>query len=140
MSKCSIAISSIVSLVSGAMIYVTCRQDVIFLSPLRSQPWFDKIKIYSGSNSPMIEMMIYNLPDALWYYSMLSVMILLYDKTMFSIVLVVVAMAFPFVLEIMQAQGVISGTFDWYDILIYLITLIITLCLLKKHFYKAQCS
>jgi hypothetical protein len=52
-------------------------------------------------------------------------------KSVVSRALFAVAVALPFILEGLQAARLLPGTFDYMDILTYLFTLILFLCLKK---------
>lgn len=79
--------------------------------------------------------LIYCLPDALWYMSLLLLQTsFLGGKRFLNRLLIIIAIVLPFLLEIFQHFEIISGTFDWYDILTYCLTLIFYLLCLKKLF------
>ncbi len=79
--------------------------------------------------------LVYCLPDALWYMSLLLLQTyFLVGKRLLNRLLIIIAIILPFLLEIFQYFEIISGTFDWYDILTYCLTLIFYLLCLKKLF------
>lgn len=83
-----------------------------------------------NKDNPFIYFLIYCLPDALWYMSLLLVQTLFFEeKGWLNRLLIGTAICLPFLLEAGQCFGFVSGTFDWYDILTYCITLILFLCL-----------
>ncbi len=79
--------------------------------------------------------LVYCLPDALWYMSLLLLQtFFLAGKGLLNRLLIIIAIILPFLLEIFQYFEIISGTFDWYDILTYCLTLIFYLLCLKNYF------
>lgn len=79
--------------------------------------------------------LVYCLPDALWYMSLLLLQtFFLAEKGLLNRLLIIIAIILPFLLEIFQYFEIISGTFDWYDILTYCLTLIFYLLCLKNYF------
>jgi hypothetical protein len=73
----------------------------------------------------------YNLPDGLWFYALLSSLIFIW-REIFSrhfLAWLLLAIIMSFFLEISQAYHLIPGTFDWNDLLAYLIAA--TLCFLN---------
>ena len=76
--------------------------------------------------------LVYCLPDGLWYLALLLVQQqMVYAKSVVSRAIFAAAIALPFVLEGLQAARLIPGTFDYMDILTYLLTLILFICLKK---------
>lgn len=113
----------------GSGIYIFFRHPIIAFSMLH-------IHQYEMANEHIVIVpfyfLLYCLPDALWYMSLLLVQILfLEEKGWLNRLLVGTAISLPFLLEIGQYLGIVSGTFDWYDILTYCLTLILFLCLRK---------
>lgn len=119
------AISALL-LLAGALIYATCRQEVLFLMPI-SPELLAKIKIeVDYANCGLItSWAIFCLPDALWYAALLIFQLGLCDGGLMAKLLLILSIASPFILETMQWFGVMPGTFDWLDVLTYLLTLII---------------
>ena len=93
---------------------------------------------HCGFNDFFSNFIIYSLPDGLWYLSLLYANDLInqtfqssVDKGLRIINLLVIVT--PFVLEFGQCVGWISGTFDIWDIFIYVLVLITYLLWLKKY-------
>lgn len=87
------------------------------------------------TKNPFNYFLVYCLPDALWYMSLLLLQTyFLVGKGLLNRLLIIIAIILPFLLEIFQYFEIISGTFDWYDILTYCLTLIFYLLCLKKLF------
>lgn len=124
-----ILIIAILCLLLGTGIYYFFRTPIIA---------FTKLHITQGEiqtinkDNPFIYFLVYCLPDALWYMSLLLVQTFFLKETgWLNRLLVGIAFSLPFLLEIGQYLGLISGTFDWLDIITYCITLILFLCLRK---------
>lgn len=75
--------------------------------------------------SPVLYFIVYCLPDGLWYASLLLLLKALSSYDLFSFATYVLGVASPFILEILQYARIIPGTFDLFDIITYVITLII---------------
>ena len=102
---------------------------------------FSKLHLDSGeyiacnTSNPLVYFMVYCLPDALWYMSLLLVQtFFLEEKGWLNRLLVGIAVSLPFLLEAGQYFGCVSGTFDWFDIITYCLTLIIFLLCSRKIF------
>ena len=120
---------AIVLLLIGTGIYYFFRTPIIA---------FTKLNITQGEiqtinkDNLFIYFLVYCLPDALWYMSLLLVQTFFLKETgWLNRLLVGIAFSLPFLLEIGQYLGLISGTIDWLDIITYCITLILFLCLRK---------
>lgn len=125
-------IIGIITLLIGGLIYLFFRQNILALQYICNSEWLKSINIKITHHSIFIDWLIYNLPDALWYYSLLSFMIAFYNKTIFNRILFIIAILLPFIWESLQYFRVLSGTYDNIDITFYVIALIIFLCLQKK--------
>ena len=125
---------SFLLLLAGALIYATCRQEVLFLMPI-SPELLAKIKSeVDYANCGLItSWAIFCLPDALWYMALLVFQLGLCSEGFLAKIVFGASIALPFVLEVSQKYGVMPGTFDWFDILIYLLTFaIFVLCQQKR--------
>lgn len=69
--------------------------------------------------------MVYCLPDALWYASLMLMLQALSSNDVFGKIVYAIGAASPFILEAMQLAKLIPGTFDILDIVAYLTTIII---------------
>lgn len=120
---------AIVLLLIGTGIYFFFRSPIIAFTLFNVAP---EEYIAGNTNNPFIYFAVFCLPDALWYMSLLLIQtIFLKEKGWLNRLLVAIAVSLPFLLEIGQYLGFISGTFDWYDILTYCLILILFLCLKK---------
>ena len=66
----------------------------------------------------------YNLPDGLWMYSFLSTFFIIWRDHLSKhfIAWILLAIILSFFLEILQAKHIVPGTFDWYDLLAYVLS------------------
>lgn len=121
-------LTSLILLLLGVAIYALFRDEVLFLLPLKEYlP--APISLQSGLWSGIL---VYNLPDALWFASLLLLQTNPFASEPRGNVITIVALALPFALEGLQAAKIIPGTFDWLDILFYMITLLIFIIKWKK--------
>lgn len=126
-----------VLLLTGAFIYAIFRQDVVFLSKFSTYS-LASIKVdidYSTCILPTY-LLIFCLPDALWYAALIIIQSELYEESTISKFILFISISLPFIYEAMQITGFVPGTFDWLDLLTYTLTLIITILCLKKQFYR----
>ena len=122
-------LAAILLLLIGIGIYFFFRTPIIAFSIFHIEPLES---IADNKNNPYIYFLLFCLPDALWYMSLLLVQILFLKETgRLNRLLVGIAISLPFLLETCQYIGLISGTFDWFDIVTYFFTLILFLCLRK---------
>ena len=132
--KCDVIIlvASIALLIIGAGVYFIFRTPIRIFEMLGITQY--QIVVLETQN-PFNYFLVYCLPDALWYMSLLLLQtFFLAGKGLLNRLLIIIAIVLPFLLEIFQYFEIISGTFDWYDILTYCLTLIFYLLCLKKLF------
>lgn len=115
------ALLSLLLLSLGAVIYIYMRHDIIFVLnlPFEFRTQIPKEVCYG---SPKY-LLIYCLPDALWYAALLFCQLALMSNFIVSKVILLTAIISPFVLELGQYVGLVNGTFDVLDILSYLLVL-----------------
>ena len=99
----------------GGLIYWAARPDVLAFSDSDIQP-FTWAKY-------LPDWLVFNVPDGLWSYSLLSFTFILWQNNRSSNAFfwLIVAFSLGIFLEIAQYKHFISGTFDWLDVLTYLI-------------------
>ena len=134
------AIISFLLLLAGALIYATCRQEVLFLMPFDAE-WLARIKIEvdCAECNMLTRWIIFCLPDALWYAALLNIQLALCDGGAVGKGLLCLSIALPFAFESMQWLGLMPGTFDWLDIVTYLLTLTIFILCQRKQFGLSWC-
>lgn len=128
---------SFLFLLAGVFLYIIFRRDVLFLLPLEKE--IDVIPRLEIQHGIVTDAMIYNLPDALWYASILFLQQNPWNTKWNWIVVFTVSL--PFIHELCQLFGVLPGTFDLMDLFFYIITLTIFLIVWKKEkSSKQDCS
>lgn len=129
--KCDVIIlvSSIALLIIGAGVYFIFRTPIRIFEMLGITQY--QIVVLETQNS-FNYFLVYCSSDALWYMSLLLLQtFFLAGKGFVNRLLIVIAIILPFLLEMFQYFNIMCGTFDWYDILTYCLTLILFLCLKK---------
>lgn len=127
--------SAMLLLLLGIGIYYFFRTPIIALTIFHIAP---NEYITRNTNNPFIYFMVFCLPDALWYMSLLLTQTFFLKETgWLNRLLVGIAISLPFLLEICQYFNFILGTFDWFDIFTYCLTLILFLCLRKTSLLSA---
>ena len=124
---------SIMLLLSGSAIYCLFRPDVVFLLPL-----VDVLApVAVISDGCVLKSVAYNLPDALWFASLLNLQpnpFILRYRTFY------VALVLPFIHEFGQFVGLFPGTFDTLDLITYLLVLSIFIIIWKNKRSQKVCS
>ena len=129
--KCDVIIlvSSIALLIIGAGVYFIFRTPIRIFEMLGITQY--QIVVLETQNS-FNYFLVFCSSDALWYMSLLLLQTyFLAGKGFLNRLLIVIAIILPFLLEMFQYFNIMCGTFDWYDILTYCLTLILFLCLKK---------
>ena len=129
--KCDVIIlvASIALLIIGAGVYFIFRTPIRIFEMLGITQY--QIVVLETQNS-FNYFLVYCSSDALWYMSLLLLQtFFLAGKGFVNRLLIVIAIILPFLLEMFQYFNIMCGTFDWYDILTYCLTLILFLCLKK---------
>lgn len=125
------AIVAVICIFLGGLIYVFFRQDIMAFRCLSPQ-MLDTIKWKVNLNGNGFGYyFLFCVPDALWYSALLLLQLQYVRKNIISQVLTWISIMLPFLLEVLQYYGVCRGTFDIYDILSYLIVLILILWIQK---------
>lgn len=133
-----ISLLGILMLVLGGLIYILFRENVIFTSWLASLipyelPYYGTIINHNTLGGYIF---LFSLADALWYGSLLLFDFQLRSNTWYSKLMTLLTMALPFIFELAQLWNYMPGTFDWIDIIIYLLTLLIFILCSKNFYYK----
>lgn len=116
-------------LLLGLSIYYFFRKPILAFTLFRIAPC-EHIAI--NTSNPFFYFVVYCLPDALWYMSLLLTQTFFQKETgWLNRLLLGIAISLPFLLETGQYYGFVSGTFDRLDIFTYCFTLILFLCLRK---------
>lgn len=87
-------------LLAGALIYATCRQEVLFLLPFSPELLAKiKVEVDYANCGPIIGWAIFCLPDALWYAALLIFQLGLCDGGLMDKVIFMLSIALPFILK-----------------------------------------
>jgi hypothetical protein len=105
----------LVPLSVGTFIYWAARPTVLAFS------FYDFSPLSWSKYLP--NWVLFNLPDGLWSYAFVSFTLILWQNntSLSAKFWIMTAFLLGIVLEIGQYFGFISGTFDWLDVLIYLL-------------------
>ena len=120
-------------LLAGSSIYLLFRQKVLFLS------WISPdilalihVSTPEPNSNILIYMLLYCFPDGLWYAALLILQSSLVNQEKTGKIMLLLSMLLPFMLEFAQLFELIPGTFDCYDLITYLIILILFIPCAKK--------
>ena len=117
-----------VPLLVGILIYVFLRPDNLIYNDLFSSP----IKIKINTNSKVVGFLIYSLPNGLWSMSFSQLIFHIYKiRTLKIIILSTIMLFVGIIIELLQYQSFMNGTFDINDIFSYIITYLIVLFIQK---------
>ncbi len=130
---------SLLMLFVGGMIYLNFRPHTLYmfslLRKLSLEDWFP-MKLFD-SNSKLLSFCVYSLPNGLWATSAIILFGLVWKNSekIFLIYSVIFTMG-NLIFEFLQFFCVIPGTFDYVDVLVILIPLLLGI-LTYKFFLKA---
>ena len=126
--KIQIIIGHVFTLLLGGLIYILFRQDT-----LKMFSWFDNINLSTAISDLRLltapfsghfpNWFLYSLPDGLWLFSYLSVLLVVWDNVISKhnihwLLLVPMVAIFS---EIGQLFEIVPGTFDIFDLIFYLL-------------------
>tara|TARA_B110000977_G_scaffold96214_1_gene126947 strand:- start:3075 stop:3518 length:444 start_codon:yes stop_codon:yes gene_type:complete len=125
--KRQIILGNFLTLLLGGLVYISFRQDT-----LKMFNWFDSVNLSEAISElrlytlPLADFLpnwfLYSLPDGLWLFSYLSVLLVVWDNVITKhnihwLLLVPVVAIFS---EIGQLFKIVPGTFDILDLTFYL--------------------
>ena len=117
-----------VPLLVGILIYIFLRPDNLIYNDLFLSP----IKIDINTNSKVVSFLIYSLPNGLWSMSFSQLIFHIYKiRTLKIIILSSIMLFVGIIIELLQYQSFMNGTFDINDIFSYIITYLIVLFIQK---------
>ena len=122
-------IHSILPTFFGGIIYVLFRDDSIYLirllknnellkylQPLRSSLYINNDKIPNW--------IYFSLPDGLWIYGLISSYFIVLKNKVEILFWIIVSIGLSVGVEFLQKSNLYKGTFDWVDILFYVLGII----------------
>ena len=117
-----------VPLLVGILIYIFLRPDNLIYNDLFSSP----IKIKINTNSKVVGFLIYSLPNGLWSMSFSQLIFHIYKiRTLKIIILSSIMLFVGIIIELLQYQSFMNGTFDINDIFSYIMSYLIVLFIQK---------
>ena len=117
-----------VPLLVGILIYVFLRPDNLIYNDLFSSP----IKIKINTNSKVVNFLVYSLPNGLWSMSFSQLIFHIYKiRTLKIIILSSIMLFVGIIIELLQYQSFMNGTFDINDIFSYIMSYLIVLFIQK---------
>ena len=116
----------------GAVIYFITRSEGIYLNQWLSQFNNGKVLFFFQSlltNAQLPDWVIYSLPDALWMFCLVTIILILWDFRLnkHSMLWVFLAACTGIFFEVFQGLGFVRGTFDWTDLLFIVLAVFIPL-------------
>jgi hypothetical protein len=127
------AIHIFLPLFIGLLIYIFFRSDnIVVVNWVFKHDYFGMLsRIKTTSNLPYS--LKFCLPNALWYFSFQSYMLLVWnDERKYKAIIFVAIFVFVIAIEFMQKNGIIRGTFDIEDILYIVIATLVLLIFHKN--------
>ena len=117
-----------VPLLVGILIYIFLRPDNLIYNDLFLSP----IKIDINTNSKVVSFLIYSLPNGLWSMSFSQLIFHIYKiRTLKIIILSSIMLFVGIIIELLQYQSFMNGTFDINDIFSYIMSYLIVLFIQK---------
>lgn len=122
-------ILGITSCLLGGLIYILLRsKDLILFSwinSIRANPIVEWFRLYTYGIIHN-EFIIYSLPDGLWLLSYIMIIGSIWNMDILRTVLFVFPLAaFAIGCEGLQKAKLVNGTFDWNDIISYILAIIL---------------
>ena len=117
-----------VPLLVGILIYIFLRPDDLIYNDLFSSP----IKIKINTNSKVVNFLVYSLPNGLWSMSFSQLIFHIYKiRSLKTILLSSIMLFVGIMIELLQYQSFMNGTFDINDIFSYIMSYLIVLFIQK---------
>ena len=112
----------------GILIYIFLRPDDLIYNDLFSSP----IKIKINTNSKVVNFLVYSLPNGLWSMSFSQLIFHIYKiRSLKTILLSSIMLFVGIMIELLQYQSFMNGTFDINDIFSYIMSYLIVLFIQK---------
>jgi hypothetical protein len=108
------------ALITGGFIYLQAPNGIIAYTTIsNSYPVISSVLEYVSAYLPAVNptgMLRFQGSDLLWAFSLSSVLIYIWRNNLNLIKALMVGCLTPLTYEVLQFNHVISGTFDWHDI------------------------
>ncbi len=132
-SRCYCILHSIISLLTGLVIYILFRKNTYIHSALNIFPDM----FFANDNFLFDEIIRYALPDFFWSYSLCLGLYSIYLPTgKGKVIIPATACSLGIGWEVMQKLGIASGTFDIIDCLMYVGASLVSYIIYLKEFKK----
>ena len=123
----------------GLLIYVSCRTETLLINRTISN--FISVSVIGKFTNKI--WFIYNLPDGLYSYSLMSSILFLFNFRIGkeNLIFIIIGLLFPIIYEVFQYFKIVNGTYDFYDLLFSLLFSILSIILvtnLKSDNYEDQ--
>lgn len=111
----------------GGLIYIGYRETNILMFKwalsLKMESIVKYIRVNTISKKTLPSWIIFSLPDGLWLFSCTSLLLLIWGNKINkkNMVWILLIPSFAILSEIAQGLGIIKGTFDFNDIISYII-------------------
>ncbi len=106
-------INSISALIGGIILYFLGRTSVLDGAPLLLRLIFEELSFY--------------FPDALWAYALLFALSTINDIGTSAVLTFICGLTW----ELLQKFGIMPGTYDYLDLYLYLVAIIIAIIIIK---------
>ena|SRR5687767_11825896 len=133
----------VISLCIGAFLYVSTRSESIYLNQWLSMINNGELILYFQklvTNVQIPEIIIYSLPDGLWMFAMIMVILMIWDFRLHkrSMIWLFSAIGAGISFEFLQSMQIVRGTFDKMDLLLILVCAILPITFILIKFRKYQ--
>lgn len=139
MGKIKSILISFLTVLLGGLIYISFR-----IESIRIFSWFNTINIFKSIEfirnytleyeTLFPEWIRFSLPDGLWLFSFISLVLIIWKHEINShnLLWFIVLPLIAILSEIAQHKSIIPGTFDWVDLAMYALGLILPFIIYKK--------
>lgn len=114
-----------ISLLLGLLNYFFFQPHIDFFQFIPLHPR----KQYLIQNNGIRQFMTGYFSDFAWCSALYLVIVILSELNYLNIYCKILTLSLPFIIETAQHLGIIQGTFDWYDVLTYAITLLASIAI-----------
>lgn len=131
-----IGLFGFIPILFGGLIYVVSRAEtILFFNCTKAIGIENEIKAIRGffKDHQLSEWFKFNLPDLLWVFGFTSVMIVIWKnyKSKIKVFYIVLPLLIGISSELIQFYNPIYGTFDFNDIVCYILGTIMSIIILK---------
>lgn len=124
----------LVFLILGSLIYIAYRKDTLIMFRWFNYVGFDFKLIRKSINYSIPNFIKYSMPDGLWLLAYQLIVGSIWENILSKVSMFCIY-SMPVVIlieEILQKFGLIDGTFDYKDILCYIVSVILSIIIILK--------